>query len=70
MIQAYANIPFAWDIYRQSRQSTKPRLIWLHSITRWIGWMPLLFLAPNDQIVITYHDMGRFHPRASRVYSE
>ena len=59
------NIPDTLKI-QQIIEKKDTWLVWWHSISRVIGWLPLAFSNHKNQI-ITYHELGLFHPYPSKV---
>lgn len=47
----------------------KPTVIWLHSVNRYLWWLPISALKknPSVQVRCSIHDMGMFHPFGAQV---
>lgn len=42
--------------------------MWCHSVVRELGWLPLTTIPHNTKVLMMFHDMGYFIPRASKLY--
>lgn len=57
------NVPDSIIIHKKE----KIWLLWWHSISRVIGWFPVA-ISSNPNQIITYHELGLFHPYPSKTY--
>lgn len=60
------NIPDTIKIKKKIKK-WKTWLIWRHSISRVIGWLPVACSDHNNQI-ISHHELGLFHPYPSKTH--
>ncbi len=60
---------FAYFGLRKKIKEFKPDIIWIHSASRYLWWLPLLNCRWKTTLMM-YHDLGYFHPYPSQVYEE
>ncbi len=60
---------FAYFWLRKKIKEFDPDIIWIHSASRYLWWLPLLNCKWKKNFMM-YHDLWYFHPYPSRVYEE
>lgn len=71
LVIAWLNIPFAFFLTNHLKKNSYD-LIWLHSIQRRIGRLPLLVVhfLYKGEVWLTFHEFGLIHPFPSAVVDE
>lgn len=68
MSLVWFNIFAYWNLKKKIKQF-EPDIIWLHSVSRYLWFLPLLNCKWKKTLIM-YHDLWYFHPFPSKVYEE